>query len=141
MTPHYQLKPYLFFNGQCEEAIEFYRKTIGGELIMLMRYKDAPADGSVDCPEKPDPDKVMHAQIKIGETTLMLADGPCSGRYDGFSLSLTVPTPKEAECLFVGLTAGGEIIMPLGKTFFSPAFGMLKDRFGVQWMIHVEAAV
>jgi PhnB protein len=136
-----QIQPYLFFDGRCEEAIEFYRKTLGAEVSMLMRVKDSP--------EPPQPgmyppgceNKVMHAAFRIGETTLMASDGRCSGKpvFQGFSLSLTVPDEAEAERLFAALGNGGQVQMPLAKTFFSPRFGMVADRFGVSWMIIVMA--
>jgi len=141
MTTNYALNPYLFFDGRCEEAIEFYRKTLGAEQLMLMRYKDAPAEAkSQQCDTPISENKVMHARLRIGGSTIMLSDGPCSGKFDGFSLSLTAPNPAEAERLFTALSAGGRVDMPLAKTFFSPAFGMLTDRFGVKWMVIVEAS-
>jgi PhnB protein len=139
MTKNYMVNSYLFFAGRCEEAIEFYRKTIGAEPFMLMRYKDAPAEAKAQC--GPDSEnKVMHARLRIGDSTVMLSDGPCSGKYDGFALSLSALNPTDAERIFTALSAGGQADMPLAKTFFSPAFGMLTDRFGVKWMIHVEAS-
>jgi PhnB protein len=134
-----QVQPYLFFDGRCEEAIEFYRKALGAEVAMLMRFKDSPeppAPGS--CP--PDAgDKVMHASIRIGDTTVMASDGRCLGRpsFQGFSLSLTVADDAEAERRFAALADGGQVQMPLAKTFFSSRFGMVADRFGVSWMIIV----
>jgi PhnB protein len=140
MTKNYPVTPYLFFNGRCEEAIEFYCKTVGAETLMLMRYKDAPAEAKPQqCNTPTDENKIMHARLRIGASTIMLSDGPCSGKYDGFSLSLTVPNPSEAARLFGDLSAGGRVDMPLAKTFFSPAFGMLTDRFGVKWMVIVES--
>ncbi len=140
MTKNYPVNPYLFFNGRCEEAIEFYRKTVGAEPLMLMRYKDAPpgAMPQEGCNPTDGGNKIMHARLRIGGSTVMLSDGPCSGKYDGFSLSLTAPDPIEAATLFADLSAGGSVDMPLAKTFFSPAFGMLTDRFGVKWMVIVE---
>jgi PhnB protein len=144
MTKKYAVNPYLFFDGRCEEAIEFYRKTVGAEQLMLMRYKDAPAEAkaqqSQQCNTPINENKVMHARIRIGEATVMLSDGPCSGKYDGFSLSLTAPSAADAERVFAGLSAGGRADMPLAKTFFSPAFGMLTDRFGIKWMVIVDTS-
>jgi PhnB protein len=141
MTNNYSVNPYLFFTGRCEEAIEFYGKTVGAKTLMLMRYKDAPPEAKPPgCGTQIDENKVMHARIAVGSSTILLSDGPCSGKYDGFSLSLTAPNPAEAERLFKALSEGGQITMPLNKTFFSPAFGMLTDRFGVMWMIYVESA-
>jgi PhnB protein len=141
MTKNYQVSPYLIFDGRCEEAIEFYRKTVEAEQLMLMRYKDMPPEAKAQlCGPKVDENKVMHARLKIGGSTILLSDGPCSGKFDGFSLSLTVSAPTEAERLFTALSTGGKVDMPLSKTFFSPAFGMLTDRFGVKWMVYVGTA-
>lgn len=131
------VQAYLFFDGHCEEALEFYRRALGAEVQMLMRYKESP--------EPPPPgtsppnwgDKVMHASFRIGNSTIMASDG-CSAdkpRFEGFSLTLTVPTEAEAEKRFAALAEGGQVNMPLAKTFFSPRFGMLADRFGVRWMV------
>jgi PhnB protein len=141
MTKNYEVNPYLFFDGRCEEAIQFYGKTIGAETLMLMRYKDAPAEAKAQqCGPPNSENKVMHARLRIGDATIMLSDGPCSGKFDGFSMSLRASSPAEAERLFAALSAGGQVDMPLAKTFFSPAFGMLTDRFGVKWMVMVEAS-
>ena len=133
------LQPYLFFNGRCEEAIDFYSKAIGAEVKMLMRFKDCPpsADSS-GCPGAT-PDKIMHANLSILGSTVLVSDGQCQGKpnFQGFSLSLTAQNEKEAERLFNALSDGGQIEMPLAKTFFSPRFGMLTDRFGVGWMVYV----
>ena len=130
------VQPYLFFDGRCEEAVEFYRKALGAHVETLTRFKDSPDPGM--CPPGAG-DKVMHASIRIGETTVMASDGQCSGRqsFEGFALSLTLPDAAEAERLFAALGDGGRVQMPLTKTFFSPRFGMVADRFGVSWMIHV----
>jgi PhnB protein len=131
-----QIQPYLFYNGRCDEAIEFYRTAVGAQLKFLMRYKDSPEPASHG-----QPDKVMHATIEIGGAPLMVSDGNCTGTTDfqGFALSLNVASEAEAERLFAGLSDGGRVLMPLAKTFFSPKFGMLADRFGVMWMVHVES--
>src|SRR5438874_10112515 len=133
-----QVEPYLFFDGRCEEAIEFYRKALGAEVQMLMRYKDSPEPPPPGMPPPP-PDKVMHAQFRVGETTVLASDGHCSSQaaYKGFSLSLTVGTVEESVRLFNALADGGKVLIPLSKTFFSPSFGMLHDRFGVMWMVYV----
>ena len=143
MTTNYEIHPYLFFDGRCEEAIEFYRKAIGAEQVMLMRFKDAPPDAKTQgCAPPNAENKVMHASIRIGASTIMLSDGRCSGhpKFDGFSLSLTPPTEAEAQRLFAALSEGGQVQAPLTKTFFSPAFGMVADKFGVGWMIYVAGA-
>jgi PhnB protein len=134
-----QIQPYLFFDGRCEEAIKFYRKALGAEVSMLVRIKDSPEPPQPGmCPPGSE-NKVMHAAFRVGETTLMASDGRCSGKpvFQGFSLSLTAPNEAEAERLFAALGDGGQVQMPLAKTFFSPRFGMVADRFGVSWMIIV----
>lgn len=132
------VQPYLFFNGRCEEALAFYAKTIGAELLFSMRYKDAPQPmpkGSV--PEGWD-EKIMHGTVRIGATELMVSDGNKAGaEFEGFSLSLEVATEAEADQTFAALSKGGVVVMPIGKTFWSPRFGMLTDKFGVGWMVTV----
>jgi PhnB protein len=129
-----QIQPYLFFDGRCEEAIEFYHKAIGAEVTMMMRFKDSP-DQSMVTPGTEN--KVMHASLKIGETDVMASDGRCTGQttFQGFGLALSAANPAEAERLFTALGNGGQVQMPLTKTFFSPSFGMVADRFGVTWMV------
>jgi PhnB protein len=130
--------PYLFFNGRCEEALAFYKKTLGATVEFQMRYSEMP--------EKPDPNMIppgsehliCHASFKIGESALMGSDG-CPGqpsKFDGFSLSLQPKDVAEAERLFNLLADGGQIRMPLGKTFYSPSFGIVADKFGLCWMIY-----
>jgi PhnB protein len=132
-----QIQPYLFFDGRCEEAIEFYRKAISAEVSMLMRFKDAPEQGMVQPGSE---NKVMHASLRIGDSMVLASDGRCMGQpnFQGFALSITAANAAEAEKLFAALGDGGQVQMPLAKTFFSPAFGMLADRFGVSWMVYVE---
>ena len=131
-----QVQPYLYFNGRCEEAAEFYRGALGAVVSMLMRFKDGP-DPTM-CPPGSG-EKVMHMQFRIGETTILASDGRCEGRqnFEGFSLSITVPTDAEDERLFAALGNGGKVQMPLTKTFFSSRWGMVADRFGVSWMVYV----
>ena len=133
-----QIQPYLFFEGRCEEALEFYRKALGAEVTMLMRFKESP-DPAMTAPGRED--QVMHASFRVGETTVMASDGRGEGgaRFQGFALSLTVPGEAEAERRFGALADGGQVHMPLTRTFFSPRFGMVADRFGVSWMILVAA--
>jgi PhnB protein len=136
---HSIVQPYLFLEGKSEEAIQFYRHALGAQVNMLMRFKDSPEPPPPGC-APPDPQKVMHAQIQIGETVIMISDGRATGhpKFDGFALSLTVPTEKDADHAFNALADGGEVQMPLAKTFFSARFGMVKDRFGVFWMVLVR---
>jgi PhnB protein len=134
-----QVQPYLFFDGRCEEAVEFYRRALGAEVTMLMRFKDSPEPPQPGMVPPGSESKVMHTSFRIGETTVLASDGQCVGSpsFQGFSLSLTVPKEAEAERLFAALADGGQVQMPLAKTFFSPRFGMVADRFGVSWMIYV----
>jgi len=131
-----QIQPYLFFDGRCDEAIEFYQKALGAKVEMLMRFKEAP-DQSMISPGSAD--KVMHSSIKIGDSTMLASDGRNSGKpnFQGFSLTIYAKTEAEADKLFGALGEGGEVRMPMAKTFFSPRFGMLADKFGVGWMILV----
>lgn len=134
-----QVQPYLFFAGNCAEAVEFYRSALGAEVQALMRYKDSPEPPPPEmCPPGSE-DNVMHASFRIGETTVMASDDPTQkeSSHKGFSLSLSAPDDAEAERLFAALADGGHVVMPLGKTFFSSRFGMLADRFGVPWMVIV----
>ena len=136
------IESYLFFNGRCEEAIEFYKRALGAEVVMLMRNKEAP--------EKPPPgmlppgsdEKIMHATLRIGTSNFMLSDGRCDGKpvFNGFSLSLAAANEAEADRLFAALLDGGTVQMPLAKTFWSPKFGMVADRFGVGWMVSVPGS-
>lgn len=135
------VQPYLFFDGRCEEALAFYRQALGAEVTMLMRFKDSPMPPEPGACAAGAEDKVMHTSFRIGDTTVMASDGRCAGKpsFQGFSLSLTVPSEAEAERLFAALGDGGQVQMPLAKTFFSPRFGMVADRFGVSWMILVAS--
>ena len=131
------IEPYLCFEGRCEEALDFYRDALGAEVTMMMRFKESPD------PEMcvgVDGEKVMHAYLRIGESTMMASDGRCTGEpgFTGISLSLAAADTAEAKRLFAALSDGGEVQMPLDKTFWSPAFGMVSDRFGVSWMVNVS---
>jgi PhnB protein len=134
-----KLQPYLFFDGRCEEAIEFYKRTVGAEVLGMMRFKDSPeppmmAPGSEN--------KIMHVSLKIGDSEIMASDGANTGttNFHGFSVALSVKTEAEADRIYNALADGGTIRMPLTKTFFSPRFGMLADKFGLGWMVMTEAA-
>ena len=134
------IEPYLFFGGRCDEALEFYRSALGAQVEMVMRFNESPEPmppGSVPPGfEK----KVMHASFRIGGSRMMASDGNGEGtKFEGFSLSLAVPTEDEADRAFAALAKDGEVNVPLGKTFWSPKFGMLKDRFGVHWIVSVAA--
>lgn len=136
-----QVQPYLSFDGRCEEAIVFYGRALGAEVTMLLRFRDSPDPMPPGMIPPGSEDKVMHAALRIGTTTVLASDGRCTGRpsFTGISLSLSVGTVAEAERLFTALEDGGQVRMKLGKTFFSPAFGMVTDRFGVGWMVAVMA--
>lgn len=133
------IQPYLFFNGRCEQALDFYRQALGAEVVMLLRFKDSPEPHPPGMVPPGWEDKVMHTSLRIGQTIVMASDGcgPEAGDYKGFSLSLSVATPAEADRAFAALADGGQVRMPLGQTFWSPRFGMLEDRFGIGWMIGV----
>ncbi len=132
--------PYLFFEGNCEKALEFYRTALGAEIGMLMRYDVAPKGGpeTPGCPMPP-PDKIMHAEFKLRGTTIFASDGNASGKpeFKGFALNILAKDPDDARRLFDALADGGKIMMPFGPTFYSPAFGMTSDKFGMNWMVYV----
>jgi PhnB protein len=134
-----QVQPYLFFDGRCDEALEFYKRTLRAEVMMLMRFKDSPEPHQPGMIPPGSETKVMHASFRIGDSTLMASDGRCLGKpnFQGFALSVTVPSDAEADRLFAALGDGGQVQMPMAKTFFSSRFGMVADRFGVSWMIIV----
>ena len=134
------VQPYLFFGGRCEEALEFYRTALGAQVEFLMRYKDSPEPTPPGRLPAGFENKVMHATFRIGGATLMASDGcEVGAKFGGFSLSLAVPTEAEADRAFAALAEGGKVGMPLGKTFWSPRFGMVTDRFGIGWMVSVVA--
>lgn len=131
------IQPYLYFNGRCEEAIEFYRSAAGAEASLVMKFKDSPEPAPPGMVPPGSENKVMHAEIRIGETVIMATDGNCTGEpaFQGFALSITLPDTASADRIFAALSSGGKVQMPLAKTFFSPKFGMLTDRFGLAWMV------
>lgn len=133
------VQPYLFFRGRCEEAVAYYRQALGAELVMLMRFKDNPDRPDADKVPRELDDRIMHASIRIGGAEIMMSDGWKSGPLDFqcMALSLTVPTEGEADRYFEALAKDGRVEMPIGKTFFSPRFGAVADKFGVSWMIGV----
>ena len=135
------VQPYLFFGGRCDEALEFYRTALGAEVQFLMRYNESPdpmPPGSIPPGFE---NKVMHSSIVIGESVLMMSDGNVEGtHFQGIQLSLGMESADEATKVFEALSRGGAVKLPLMKTFWSPLFGMLTDRFGLDWMINVEDA-
>ena len=132
------VQPYIFFGGRCEEALEFYRTALGAQVDFLMRYKESPEPLPPGRLPAGFENKVMHTTFRIGGSTLMASDGCEAGSsFAGFTLSLAVPTEAEADRAFAALAEGGKVTMPLTKTFWSPRFGMLTDRFGMGWMVSV----
>ena len=134
-----QVQPYLFFDGRCEEAIEFYRSALGAEVVMLMRFKDSPEPPPPGMVPPGPENKVMHAALRSVMRWCWHPTAAVSGQpsFQGFALSLTAANEAEADRLFAALGDGGQVQMPLAKTFFSPRFGMVADRFGVSWMVYV----
>jgi len=135
------VQPYLFFDGRTEEALEFYKTAIGAKVEMLMRFKENP--------DQPDPshmppnsgEKVMHAAFRVGDTQVLASDGNCAGKpsFQGFGLALNAKDDAEAEKLFAAVGKGGQVQMPMAKTFFASRFGMVADKFGIMWMVIAEA--
>ena len=136
------VQPYLYFDGRCDEALDFYESALGAHVSMRLRFTDSPEPMKPGMIPPGAENKVMHATFRIGQSTLFASDGQSIGRpnFQGFGLSITVGSEAEADRIFAALADGGEVQMPLGKTFFSPRFGMLQDRFGVMWMILVAQA-
>lgn len=135
-----KIEPYLTFGGRCEEAMAFYTKALGATVEMAMRFSESPEPMPEGMVPPGFENKIMHASIMIGESRIMLSDG-CGDatEYTGFSLSISVATEAEADAAFNALADGGTVTMPLEKTFWSPKFGMLTDRFGVNWMVSVAS--
>ena len=137
-----QAEPYLFFNGKCEEALEFYKSALGAKVEMMMRFSEAP--------EKPQPgmvppgseNKIMHAAFKVGDTQILASDGHADGKpvFQGFGLAISAANDAEAIKLFNAVGKGGKVQAPLGKTFFASSFGMVTDKFGVLWMVLSEGS-
>jgi PhnB protein len=134
-----QVQPYLFFDGKCEEALEFYKSALGAKVDMMMRFKESPDPVPAGQCAPNSEDKIMHAAFRVGETLIMASDGMAAGKpeFKGFSLSVNAADEKQADKLFNALGKGGKVTMPMGKTFFSPRFGMVTDKFGVGWMVIV----
>lgn len=129
-----QVNPYLFFDGKCEEALEFYKSKAGAKVTALMRFKEAPDQTNMNPDSR---DKVMHAEFTVGETKILASDGYCHGapKFEGFSLTIQCANDAEAAKLYGALGDGGKVVMPLDKTFFASSFGMITDKFGVGWMV------
>ena len=133
------VQPYLFFSGRCEEALEFYRTAVGATVTMMMRFNESPDALPEGMLQKGFEDKIMHASMQVGKMMIMASDG-CGEKssLDGFRLALSVPTEAACDRAFNGLADGGQVDMPLTKTFWSPRYGMLTDKFGVGWMVMME---
>jgi len=134
-----KIEPYLFFDGRCEEALAFYKSAIGAETAALMRYSECPDPMPPGMLPPGSQNKVMHALVKIGDANVMASDGNCGGKpsFQGFSLTYNATNEEDADRAFAALSQGGTVTMPLGKTFFSPRFGMCSDKFGLGWMVIV----
>ena len=137
-----KVQTYLFFEGRCEEALDFYRRALSAEIGQVLRFRDNPDDPDHTMFPPGAADMIMHAEMTLGETSIFLSDGRCSGAptFTGTALTMVVAQTAQAETLFRVLAETGQIRMPLQKTFFSPAFGMVTDQFGVGWMIYVAQA-
>jgi PhnB protein len=134
------IEPYLFFGGRCQEALDFYGKALGATVDMVMRFDESPQPLPPGTLQPGFEKKVMHASLRIGNQRIMASDGCGEGStFSGFSLALSVKTEAEADRAFAALADGGKVTMPLAKTFWSPRYGMLTDRFGVAWMVMVHA--
>ena len=131
------VQPYLFFEGRCEEALSFYRDKLGAQDLVIMRHSENPEPPARSRMPPGSENSIMHSSFRLGDTVVMASDGMCSGapEFKGVTLSISVPAEAEARRCYDALADGGQPIMPLQKTFFSPAFGMVRDRFGVSWML------
>jgi PhnB protein len=132
-----QIQPYLFFEGRTEEALEFYKKALGAQVAMMLRYKESPDPARCPDGSAPPGDKIMHSAFMVGDSHLMASDGFCSGKpeFKGFSLSYPAKDKADARKRFDALASGGKVTQPLTETFFADAFGMVEDKFGVTWMV------
>ena len=135
-----QVQPYIFFDGRCEEAVNFYTTALNAEVTMMMRFKENPDPQLNPMGGKELDEKIMHASFKIGQTEVMASDGYAKGKpeFKGITLSVSAATEAEAKKIFGALSEGGKVTMPLSKTFYSPCFGMVTDKFGVSWMVIVH---
>lgn len=137
-----QVQPYLNFDGRCEEAIEFYRQALGAKVEMMLRNKENPQPPPPGSIPPGNENKILHASVRIGDTAIGASDGYCTGKpaFQGITLTLQVANEADADRLFNALANGGQVQLPLTRTFFSPRFGMVADRFGVGWMVLVTQA-
>ena len=129
---------YLFFNGRCEEALEFYKTAAGARIGMVLRFSESPDPVPAEMVPSGWDNKIMHCEFTVGQTMVMASDGCAeNASFAGFRLALTVPTEADADRVFKALPAGGKVDLPLAKTFWSPRYGQLTDKFGVGWMVMV----
>ena len=133
-----QVLNYLFFNGNCEEAVKFYERALGAKIEMLSRYKESPEPMPEGMVPKGWDDKVMHVSMRIGESTVMASDSPDGGTFKGIQLSINTKSLSQAKEVFAALSEGGQVTMPLDKTFWSDGFGSLNARLGAPWMANVD---
>lgn len=135
-----RVEPYLMFAGRCEEALAFYQRAIGAKPQMVMRFKENPEPPPMPLPAGWD-DKIMHCGFHVGDTLVMASDGMSAQAqpFNGITLSITADDEAQARRCFDALAEGGSVVMPMGKTFWSPCFGMCSDRFGVSWMVGLVA--
>ncbi len=141
MTPPY-VQPYLFFGGKCAAALDYYTKRLGAEVMFQMRYSDSPEPPPPGMVPEGWGDKIMHATFRIGSSVLMASDG-CDKEpgKNSHCMSLTMPDEAEAKRAFAALAEGGSIGMPIGKSFWSPCFGMVTDAFGIHWMVTIPETI
>ena len=134
-----KVQPYVFFDGKCDEALQFYQRALGAKVNALMRFSEAPDQSQIKPESK---NKVMHSAFQIGETEILASDGYCLGApaFQGFALTINAANSAEALKLFTGIAEGGKIQMPLEKTFFAASFGIAVDKFGVSWMVIADKA-
>jgi len=132
------VQAYLNFDGRCEEALEFYQRALGAKVEMLMRMRDSPEPPPPGMVPPGSDNKVMHCAFTIGDSLLMASDGACRGApsFKGVTLSIAVNDVADADRVFMALADGGQVTMPIAKTFWSQRFGMVNDRFGVAWMVN-----
>ena len=138
--PFMRVQPYLFFDGRCQEALDFYKSVLQAEALSIMRFKESPVPPDEAMVPAGSDDKIMHATFRIGDSILMASDGRCQGEpnFEGMALTITLTDASRAEVIFAALADGGEIQMPMTQTFFAQSFGMVADRFGLSWMVLVE---
>ena len=133
------IQPYLYFAGRCEEALAFYRTALGAQLGPVFHFKDSPQPFPPGTLSAGFEHKIMHASFTVGATTIMASDGfDDKNTFSGFSLALNLPTIAEVDHAFNALAEGGQIRMPLAKTFWSPRYGVLTDRFGINWKVSIK---